>query len=701
MKFLQGPRDNIVDSLYTPGFKDCKVYRRQTAFFQPSVFKCWGKSIQDIVENETKLEILMGVSESNSKILEAINNLQTKEEKNRLLAKEANNIFEKCLGLAAESPDHKQRIRLIRYLYAKELLEIKLCVSCDENQENFSLAHNKIGYFMKEDKSFTSFMGSMNESDSAIMRNGEDLVVYDSRSEMDSEGASKLKKSLDEKWSENDPFNIVFSPTKEFTEKMKKNSDVKDKTEALKITKEILLDLGIIQVEKKELRTLRDHQKRAIRNWEKNGKVGILDHATGSGKTFTALKTIQAVRKDINQLFVIIGVPYIPLADQWLDELNEHFKEVSKEEKFIFNSCIGCYSGEGNWKSKIEKEILQFRNSIQSKKPHLSVILAVNRTLVSEDFQQTLKSLDIRSERLFFIGDECHRYASKLTFDAVPESARYRLGLSATAFNDPENLSPNEKKVEEYFGGICDEYSLKDGIKDGHLCEYYYKPISCFLDEEEFFEWQDYLNNYNPALNVTSKDENEQIKVMEKVIEGSKEKFIQFEKLIKDMSLEEKKFSLVFCGEGKKDGERQIEYVQELLNKNDWTYQVISAEESRQERKDIILGFQRGDIQSITAMRVLDEGVDIPVIKQAIILASSTKRRQFVQRRGRVLRKNDDKDHAVIYDFIVLPPAKYSKKGQRIIDNEIHRVKQMGEDALNKKEIDKFISNLETLHGIN
>ena len=89
------------------------------------------------------------------------------------------------------------------------------------------------------------------------------------------------------------------------------------------------------------------------------------------------------------------------------------------------------------------------------------------------------------------------------------------------------------------------------------------------------------------------------------------------------------------------------------------------------------------------------------MIKQAIILASSTKRRQFVQRRGRVLRKNDDKDHAVIYDFIILPPAKYSKKGQRIIDNEIHRVKQMGEDALNKKEIDKFISNLETLHGIN
>ena len=458
--------------------------------------------------------------------------------------------------------------------------------------------------------------------------------------------------------------------------------------------------MGITATENEDKRKLRPHQRKAIEMWDENGRLGILDHATGSGKTFTALKIIEAIRKDIKNLVVLVGVPYIPLADQWLDELDNFFKEKSQKDNFIYNGSIGCYSGEKNWESRLTKELLQSRSSIQSKKDQLSIILTVNKTLSSERFKSVIDKSNINFDRFMFVGDECHRYATKLGIESLPENARYRLGLSATAYDDPSNLTKNELELEEYFKGICHSYSLKQALKDDNLCDYYYKPIACFLDDEEFFEWKEYLDNYNTALNTKSKSQNEHIESMEKVIEGSKEKYKQFKLLIKSIPKDQRPYSIVFCGEKSKEEIRIIDHVQNLLNEDDWSHQTITAEESRQERRAIIKGFQRGDIKSICAMRVLDEGIDIPLIKQAIILASSNKRRQFVQRRGRVLRKSDDKEYAIIHDFIILPPAEYGKAGIRIIEREVNRVEQMGEDALNKIEIDEFVEKYRGLYEV-
>ncbi|MBV13049.1 MAG: hypothetical protein CMC52_03025, partial [Flavobacteriaceae bacterium] len=511
MKFLQGPKDNLVDELFTPNFNKCKLYRRQTAFFQPSVFKSWGNSIKSIVDNETKLEILMAVSETNFKILNTINNLQTKEEKNKLLAKEANGFFEQCLGLSGATGDYQNRKRLIRYLYAKGQLEIKLCISCDENQENLSLSHNKLGYFLNESDGYISFSGSANESDSALMRHGEDLLVFDSKEAQDYESAKELKDALDKKWNESDPHNIVFKPTKEFIGKIKKISDIKDKKEALEITKEILEEMGVISHEEIELR---DHQIKAIKAWDANGKRGILAHATGSGKTITALATIRSLRKSITNgsLVVLVGVPFIPLADQWLDQVDDFFGKDKKKEKYIFNGTIGCYSGQSNWNLEAEKELLLFQESLSRGEAHLSIIVVVNKTLSdNEEFNFLFNKTKINPDRLLIIGDECHRYALEKPRKALPE-AKYKMGLSATPFNDVVKTE-QEGEMDVFFGGVCDEYSLKDGIRDKHLCKYYYYPKECFLDEEEFFNWKEYLDKGD--LN------DEHLKDMEKIIDNS------------------------------------------------------------------------------------------------------------------------------------------------------------------------------------
>ena len=245
--------------------------------------------------------------------------------------------------------------------------------------------------------------------------------------------------------------------------------------------------------------------------------------------------------------------------------------------------------------------------------------------------------------------------------------------------------------MEQYFGEICHRYTLKDGIKDGHLASYYYHPIPCILEDDEFLEWKNYLDSYKK----TGDKDNKTAKKIETIIDGSKDKYSHFLQLIKKIP---RKSTIVFSGQGKVEEERAIDYISKVMHENNWAHTRITAEENKKERKDAIYGFQRGDIDTICAIRVLDEGIDIPSIKTAIILASSDRRRQFIQRRGRVLRKDDDKDFATIYDFIVLPPSNFNESGKDLINREMARVKEMGLDAINKKEVIKFMKNYEGLY---
>ena len=158
--------------------------------------------------------------------------------------------------------------------------------------------------------------------------------------------------------------------------------------------------------------------------------------------------------------------------------------------------------------------------------------------------------------------------------------------------------------------------------------------------------------------------------------------------------------SLIFCGEGSGEGkEKNIDLANNILKKNNWIYSsIISSEKQTQAaRVDVIQNFVERKIDAICAIKILDEGIDVPAIQTAYILASSKSRRQFVQRRGRVLRlsKETNKTKAEIYDFIVNPPlSRLEETGiQKIYENEIIRMKEMGMDAENKNHVSKFIKS--------
>ena len=257
----------------------------------------------------------------------------------------------------------------------------------------------------------------------------------------------------------------------------------------------------------------------------------------------------------------------------------------------------------------------------------------------------------------------------------------------------------------DYFGGVIDTYTIGDALKDPegpYLTPYEYFPILCDLSEEDFDKWhEDYKKSGWGSEDSTNDKKRQAIfRRMNLVLSSMDSKIKNLEKLCKE-NYSERKYSLVFSGEGTKEGyERNISRAGKILKSQNWSFSSIVSEnneisQNQKQRIDIIKNFKEANIDAISAIKILDEGIDVPSIRTAYILASSNNRRQFVQRRGRVLRLSDNKSRAKIYDFVINPPK--SRRGEtgidKIYENELKRIEELSEDALNRKDIEEFIKS--------
>lgn len=699
-EFIDSPSDDVTSLLMRPNLNSCIRYRRLTAFFRPSVLKRWGKeSIESLLDDERDvvLEIMIGgTDQSNIQLLDKLKTINTLQLKEDFLREYSEKIFEEAAGLNERQSKDRQ-VNIIRYLVAKEKLKFKLSFAIFNGEYN--LDHRKCGYFEKEDGEIVCFQGSMNESDSAYLRHGEELTIWYSNNNEDSLSAMHWKKKLDALWNEvpSDSFKVI-TPNDSFIDKAKSMNKIKDSFEAKIEWSKLVKEWDEENLIPKP-RELRKHQKVGLNAWNNSNRRGILEHATGSGKTFTAINAIEKIALKRN-IVAIIGVPYTALADQWSDELNSYFHD---HDDLRFNGVLECYESTKKWWISAREELQSFKRSCQEKVNHLSVIVVVNNSLKSDYFQDLMAKSNINASNLFVIGDECHNYTSSTYLDALPQS-ELRLGLSATPIVNKDYLTEGEQNMIGYFGDVCDIYTLKNGIEDGWLSDYYYYPHACYLNEQEFQKWHDQLlisGKQSDEYEINKEDpiarKNAAKNAMFDVIDSCDSKYEEFKELINNM--DDKEQTLVFCSEYKIRGEkdRDIDNIANLMRESGWQFSKITAEinKKREQRTNVIRSFVRGDTQSILAMKVLDEGIDIPSIKTAIILASSRNRRQFVQRRGRVLRKSPGKEFAVIHDFIILPPPKRSMRGDEMVEFELKRVREMAENAQNISEVNKFIKKIE------
>jgi len=391
---------------------------------------------------------------------------------------------------------------------------------------------------------------------------------------------------------------------------------------------------------------LRPHQEAGIEAWFKANGRGIFQMATGSGKTVAALavatKLAQLASSKDSKLVIIVAVPYKHLAEQWEREA----------KTFCFDPLI-CYESFDEWAPHFQRKLLGLKLDTEN----IAFFITVNATFSGERFQSLLTSIDVP---LLFIADEMHNMGGERIRSVLPASAAFRLGLSATP--DRHNDDEGTAVIRDYFGPTVADYGLAQAIADGTLTRYFYHPVLVEFSDDEMDKYVDLSSRIarQMARIGGSKDEtNDALKFLlierSRLIGNAEGKIPALKRLLIDRT--DSRYNLVYCGDGSNEGERSVDRVLRLIGTElGMRANRFTSSESNVERRDILERFGNGDIQALVAIRCLDEGVDVPRTETAYILASSLNPRQFIQRRGRVLRRAPGKEFAHIYDFIVVPP---------------------------------------------
>lgn len=391
---------------------------------------------------------------------------------------------------------------------------------------------------------------------------------------------------------------------------------------------------------------LRTYQKQAVNNWFANRGRGTLKMATGSGKTITALAIATELYQKIGLEALIIICPYRHLVTQWAKEA----------EKFNLNPIL-AFESVRYWQRQLSTELYQLRAGYQ---PFLTVI-TTNSTLISEGFQSQLLYFP---EKTLIVGDEAHNLGSPRLEESLPRNIGLRLALSATPERHFDESGTDA--ILNYFGSVLQpELTLAEAINQGALVRYLYYPVLVELTEAESRAYHRLTTRIGWAL-MDDKDweNNETITALliqrSRLIASATNKLDALRELMKNRL--QTTHTLFYCGDGSVEtledySPRQLEATVELLG-SELGYRVntYTAETPLNEREKLRQQFERGELQGLVAIRCLDEGVDIPAIQNAVILASSCNPRQFIQRRGRILRPHPGKERATLFDMIVLPP---------------------------------------------
>jgi superfamily II DNA or RNA helicase len=453
----------------------------------------------------------------------------------------------------------------------------------------------------------------------------------------------------------------------------------------------------------------RDYQIEAYQNWIKNNKKGIFAMATGTGKTITALNCLLNEYEQSNTYQSVIIVPTLALVSQWEKEC----------QKFNFNNIIKVNSKE-KWSDEIA-----IINTINQFKETSFIIIITYASFYRKKFQTYFKRF---SESTLIIADEVHNLGTSQLLKILPDiHLQKRIGLSATPnryYDDSGN-----KKIEAFFDDkypYTYRFTMKQAMDNNWLCSYSYHPHLVELDREEleaYIKISLQLMKYfdSETLSYKKSEEVEKLLMIRKrIIHKAKNKLGVFNKILKE---EFKKrgnlnYTLIYVPEGinpnytaiddYEEDEEDIKLIDDytrIVSNIDFGIYVKQYTAVTKNREKLIDDFQRGKVNVLTSMKCLDEGVDVPRSELAIFCASTGNPRQFIQRRGRVLRQHKDKTHAVIHDLVVIPALGHDEKTynmeRSLVKKELERVIDFASLALNDMETYYELEEVLNLYNLN
>lgn len=629
--------DNIVKDFYIPVLGEAILYQRAVGFFSSSALVMLANGIEGLIKNGGRIEIVASPRLSKEDVDEISRGYELRKVIEQALLRELDALPVEC-----------ETLSYVDSLVATGKLDIKIAFL--SSHKEIAMYHEKMGLMTDGDGNVIAFSGSMNESENAFSMNYEAFDVFCSWTE-DKKRVQKKQLAFQAIWEDYEPGiqtiefpDVVCRKLYSYNQELAGRYPEVSEQENFNAHPEGAMYLPVHF-------HARPYQENAVVEWKKHGYRGIFDMATGTGKTLTALLGLwQLFTDNQERLAIIITCPYQHLVDQWVEDI----------ETFGIRPIIGYSdSPQKKWKKNLEQAVRSFRLGVLN----FFCFITTNASFVTKKVQEQMGLLGADT---VYVVDEAHNMGAGYYRKYLPENIGYRLALSATLerYQDEAGTAA----LSSYFGEKCITYSLKEAIRSGMLTRYYYYPILTYFDRDELDDYLGLTVQISQAMKkkngkmVLSEYAKQLLMRRSKIIAGAKGKLPELKRQMEPHISE--KHILIYCGsatikenEDDEFGRRQIDLVSEMLG-NDLGMRVgrFTSRENIKERAQIRDAFSKGDLlQALVAIKCLDEGVNIPNIQTVFILASSTNPKEYIQRRGRVLRKALGKDYAVIYDFVTLP----------------------------------------------
>lgn len=660
--------NNIAEEFYLPCMRSAVKYDRISGYFGSTIYIIAWSALKEFIQNNGRMRLICSpyISDTDEEALSEGYSARN----NQLLA---DSIKEEVEALFS-SPSLSAPARLLAYLVAEDIIDVKIAVPGEHfDSDARRMFHDKVGVFSDTLGHSVGFRGSMNETYKGLSSDGniESIDVFPSW--IDARDKTRVDNALRffERLWHNEVSGVVVYPFPAAIREV-----LKDKAKGAN-WHQLLDEIKVIESvstkwkpdKRPSGKTPRPHQTNALEAWVRNDRRGIFEHATGSGKTFTAMCAIRDAL-DRNET-VLILVPSRDLLTQWYDELRKTITGIP----VYYMLC-----GDGNVEWRKPGALHSWTSA--GKAQH-RIILSTMDTASSLDFIQNIS----QGDHIFLVADEVHRLGSPHRRRVLQLQTGARLGLSATPYRYGDPLGTQE--LFTYFGGIIPPpFTLEDAIKSGVLTRYFYHPQKLYLSASEQERWNEITEEIRRLIART----------------GSSG---QTTDIISNPSLQRlliNRARIVKNAEGKvplaistlrnhyRNGQKWIVYCDNITQLKAVLRGAMAAGFDAFEYyadmvgdREMTLSYFESNGGVLVSIKCLDEGVDIPSTTHALILASSQNPREFVQRRGRILRKSPSKHFAHLYDAITMPVITDDEndKSLSIISAELSRAIQFGAGAEN------------------
>ena len=648
---------DLVKDFYTPCLRNATQYWRAVGYFTSNGLALNVKGLSSFIRHDGQMNLVTGPKLMSDDI-EAIRRGYDAKKEN----------IDSSLDRGFEHVSH-DRLMLLTWLIAHDYLDIKIASPSDSSTTYpHAIYHEKTGVFLDGNNNAIAFSGSSNETVGGLLNNFESIDVHWSWDDIQERVQQKVD-NFTRLWNNNTEKLEVIDFLNAVEEGLLIHQTVYETRQVGITDKPEIIEQTVPYLPKDIV--LRKYQSEAIDAWFENGCRGLWEMATGTGKTITALSALARLREEKKPLFVLVACPYQHLVDQWYEEA----------VRFGFEPIL-AYKSSANWVNQLNTALVRYNYGVRD----VVCTITTQTTFIAETMQKLLSKLK-RSAVL--IADEVHHLGAERSRRRLTDVFNYRLGLSATPNRWFDESGTTALKT--YFGDTVYEFSLDKAIEKGYLCPYYYHPHLVELTDEEFEEYEHLTERISKLYHQVESGEISE--VLERLLikratllNRAENKLVKLAELLTD-KIDSLHHTLFYCAPGR------IVPVLELLTDLGVRVAKFTAEESSTERQELLKMFASGHLQALVAMRCLDEGVDVPSTRTAYILASSSNPKEFIQRRGRILRLSAGKEHADIHDLIAVPPTDYRqyptstfRMERKIVGRELKRFNEFAGMALNKFE---------------